>query len=79
MKLIVVARDKKELFERLLDKFVDDLNVSVVWDRRKGDRRRLPERSDSNRRRTDRRTLTKPWSGRDYIVIHVVEDRRPPG
>ena len=75
MKLIVVDRSKMETFRRLSDKFADDLNVHVVWDRRKKQARMRRETHYPDRRLSDRRKLKKDWNGRDYFVIHVVEDK----
>jgi len=75
MKLIIVNRSKPEVFSKLMDKFVDDPNVHVVWDRRKRPNRVRKESVAQDRRKADRRRLRKDWQGRDYVVIHVVEDR----
>jgi hypothetical protein len=75
MKLIVVDRTKMETYRKLTDKFADDLNVRVVWDRRKSQARTRQENHYPERRHLDRRRLKKSWDGRDYFVIHVVEDR----
>jgi hypothetical protein len=76
MKLIIVDRRKTATYERLLDKFSDDPNVLVVLDKRVSQRRtRRDVRSGGERRRSDRRRLRKEFSGRDYLVVHVVEDR----
>ena len=55
-RLIVVAREEPDLFDYIRrDQFGDD-NVTVIADRRRGDRR-SPRRDqhDPERRRTDRR------------------------
>jgi 5'-3' exonuclease len=75
MKLIVVDRTKMETYRKLTDKFADDLNVRVVWDRRKNQARTRQESHYPDRRQGDRRKLKKGWDGRDYFVIYVVEDR----
>ena len=74
MKLIVVNRTKTETFFRLSEKFADDINVRVVWDRRKREARSRQESHHPDRRRGERRRLRKEFDGRDYVVIHVVED-----
>jgi hypothetical protein len=71
MKLIIVDRSKPETYRRLKDKFVDDLNVEVMWERRTNQRRRMADASGPERRSRDRRQLLKPFNGKDYIVIHV--------
>jgi len=73
MKLIVVKRSKPDTYYRLADKFADDLNVRVVWDRRRESIRAKQESHDPDRRKADRRRLKKDFNGRDYVVIHVVE------
>lgn len=78
MKLIVVDRSKMETFRRLTDKFVDDINVRVVWDRRKKQARTRQDGHFPERRQTDRRRLKKDWGGRDYFVIYVVEEKKKP-
>ena len=76
MKLLVVNRSKMELFRQLSDKFADDLNVRVVWDRRRKQIRLRKETQYPERRHSERRRLTKDWGGKDYFVIHVVENYR---
>jgi hypothetical protein len=73
MKFIIVKRGKTATLQRLIDKFVDDLNVRVIWDRRAKDRRQRGQSPSAERRRKERRRLIKSFEGRDYIVIHVVE------
>ena len=75
MKLIIVDRSKFLTYQRLMEKFSDDLNVRVIWDRRKKQIRKRPVPHVPERRARDRRRLNKPWNGKDYIVINVVEDR----
>jgi hypothetical protein len=68
VKLIIVDRNKAETFRRLKQKFVDDINVEVLFERRVNQRRKgpgFPERSARDRRR-----LVKSWD-RDYIVIQL--------
>lgn len=73
MKLIIVDRTKFETFQRLKAKFIDDLNVEVIFerrttkDRRQGKDNRGPERRSSS----DRRRLSKAWNSRDYVVIQI--------
>ena len=73
MKLIVVDRSKADTYKRLLEKFADDMDVCVVWDRRRRQNRQRNESRSPDRRRNDRRRLKKTWDGRDYFVIHVVD------
>ncbi|HEV3215204.1 MAG TPA: hypothetical protein VGZ27_05750 [Vicinamibacterales bacterium] len=79
MKLIIVDRSKFATYQRLLDKFSDDLNVRVIWDRRKNQIRQRAVPHTPERRSGDRRRLAKPWNGKDYIVINAVVERRREG
>lgn len=72
MKLIVVKRGKTETLQRLIDRFADDLNVHVIWDRRTKERRQRGKSATAERRNRDRRRLVKAFGDRDYVVIHVV-------
>ena len=71
MKLSIVDRTKPEVFKRLKEKFADDLNVEVIWDRRTRQRRRMANTRGPERRSRERRQLVKAYDGKDYIVIHV--------
>ena len=71
MKLIIVDRSKPDTYRRLKEKFADDLNVEVIWDRRTKQRRRYTSIGGPERRSRDRRQLVKAFDGKDYIVIHV--------
>lgn len=73
MKLIVVDRAKLQTFQRLIAQFAGALNVKVVLDRRLKQIRKRKEAHNPERRKAERRRLTKPWDGRDYIVIHTAE------
>jgi hypothetical protein len=79
MKLIIVERSKYLTFQRLSDKFSDDLNVRVIWDRRVKERAATDDDDHPERRSGERRRLGKPWNGRDYIVINVVMDPKAGG
>lgn len=75
MKLIIVDRSKYQTFQRLSDKFSDELDVRVIWDRRRKQMRQPPVPHTPERRSGERRRLVKPWNGKDYVIIHVVMDR----
>jgi hypothetical protein len=75
MKLIIVDRSKPATFKRLTDLFADDINVEVMLERRQRQRRQKPDPRGPERRSTDRRRLTKPWNGKDYIVIQIANKR----
>ena len=55
--LMIVSRDRPMLYESLCDEFDGDGSVSVVVDRRQGERRRQAERVTEEQRRADRRRL----------------------
>ena len=54
--LILVARDRRDLYDYLSRKFSDEPGVRVVQERRTGDRRRSERMSPLDRRRRDRRS-----------------------
>lgn len=53
--IYVVARDRRDLYERLRAEFAGQSDVAVVLDRRRGERRRSDEGSPVDLRRTQRR------------------------
>jgi hypothetical protein len=53
--LMIVARDRADLYERLRKEFKDDRAVAVVLDRRVEDRRRAQLPVSDDRRHADRR------------------------
>ncbi|HEV8144135.1 MAG TPA: hypothetical protein VGQ77_14840 [Methylomirabilota bacterium] len=53
--LLIVARDEPMLYERLRLEFEGDEELSVVLDRRVGDRRRQPQPVSRDERRDERR------------------------
>jgi hypothetical protein len=71
MKLIIVDRSKPDTLFRLRNQFEDDLGVEVIFERRTRERRRNPLNRGPERRSRDRRKLTKPFNGKDYIVIYI--------
>ena len=75
MKLVIVERSQFLAYQRLLDKFSDDLNVKVIWDRRRKQIRQRPVPHAPERRSCDRRRLVKPWNGKDYVVINSATDQ----
>ena len=75
MKLIIVERSQFHTYQRLLEKFSDDLNVRVIWDRRKRQIRQHRTSHLPERRSAERRRLVKTWNGKGYVVINVVMDQ----
>jgi len=62
--MVIVPRTAPALFAYLKEKFADDRTISVIMDRRIGERRRLNEAPRTERRQADRRR-----SGRDYAIV----------
>jgi hypothetical protein len=54
--LIIVSRDRPELYERLKREFAGQRNIEVMLDRRRGERRRAKSESASERRARERRS-----------------------
>ena len=53
--MVIVPRTAPALFTYLREKFADDPTISVLMDRRTGERRRQNDAPIVNRRRADRR------------------------
>ena len=53
--LFIVARDRADLYRYLSQTFADAENVEVIWDRRGGERRRISNGAQPERRRRERR------------------------
>ena len=71
MKLIIVDRSMPLTYERLKKQFEDDLNVAVIKERRGGERRKIGNDWGPERRSRERRRFSKPYAGRDYVVIYI--------
>ena len=71
MKLIIVERSKTATYLRLTEKFAGDRNVKVILERRLNGQRD----AGSSTAREERRRLKKAFEGRDYIVIHVANEK----
>jgi hypothetical protein len=54
--LILVARDRKDLFEYLQQRFITEVGIEVRYERRTGERRQRAAVKPLERRRRDRRT-----------------------
>ena len=75
VKLITVRRTAVETYERLSRTFEDAPNVQVVWEQRiRARRTRTTGPSVAERRKHERRKLTKPWNHQGYCVIHTAEE-----
>jgi len=53
--MVIVPRTAPALFAYLKDKFAEDPTISVIMDRRTGERRRRSDAPTTERRRGDRR------------------------
>ena len=62
--MVIVPRTAPALFAYLKDKFADDSTISVIQDRRIGERRRRSDAPTTERRQGDRRQ-----AGRDYAIV----------
>jgi hypothetical protein len=74
MKLIIVQRSKMATYERLAEQFAEDRNVKVILERRLDPEREAANASATTRE--ERRRLKKAFDGRDYIVIHVADEKK---
>jgi len=54
--VVLVACDRRDLFEYLRQKFATEVGIEVCFERRVGERRRRTAMSPGDRRREDRRT-----------------------
>lgn len=73
MKLIIVQRSQTATYRRLVEKFADDRNVKVIFDRRLTHERGAG--NDTPKSSQERRRLQKSFGGRDYIVVHVADPK----
>ena len=72
--LIVVRRDRRDLYLRLREGFETDPRVGVILDRRHGDRRMESRRVEPDRRKQRRRRSTAKdrdlWETAGFRVIY---------
>ena len=65
-----VKRGDPERYELLYNAFSE--RVAVVWERRKGDRRRSAAPNGEDRRRSDRRGPASPsWHALGFVVVRA--------
>ena len=62
--MVIVPRSAPALFAYLKDKFADDPTISVIMDRRIGERRRRKDATTIERRGRDRRQ-----AGRAHAIV----------
>ena len=60
--LLIVSRDQPDLFDDLTEDFSADLQVQVVLDQRRQERRRRVQGAERERRRSDRRRQPDGWT-----------------
>jgi len=75
--LFIVSRQHPRLYEYLVERFRDDGKVTVLVDRRGGERRRAtPDRSTAERRGSDRRQgrpVDDNLNVRSHLIVTVDE------
>ena len=54
--LFIVSRSETSLYQYLIERFIDDSNVEIILDRRRGQRRHRAQQGLPERRQADRRT-----------------------
>jgi hypothetical protein len=70
--LVVVRRGERDLYERLAAIARD--NVTVVWDRRQSERRKVDGPAGTERRRQDRRQPPSPtWGTLGFLVVQFTD------
>jgi hypothetical protein len=57
--LFLISRTEASLYQDLIERFIDDTNVEVILDRRRGERRRRVPYGGPERRQSDRRTRSE--------------------
>jgi hypothetical protein len=68
-----VKRGNPEQYELLYNTFSE--RVAVVWERRRGDRRKLAEPAGEERRRAERRGPLPPsWQALGFVVTRIGRD-----
>ena len=72
----IVSRDRPDLFAEFQQRFADSPEVTVLFDRRVGDRRRVRTRTPDDRRRVERRQYNAELRLLGWTMIR---DRRTTG
>jgi hypothetical protein len=67
--LLIVPRDRRDLYEYLKLRFSEVDNFEVILDRRQADRRQRGEPSEPERRRAERRRPPDSYRRTDWFVI----------
>jgi hypothetical protein len=73
--LFIVSRQHPRLYEYLVERFRDDSKVTVLVDRRSGERRRsVPDRAEEERRAAERRQgrpVDDNLNVRSHLIVTV--------
>ncbi len=70
--LIIVARDRLDLWQALTQQLAAEENIVILLDRRHGERRQSAQPCGPDRRRTDRRSgpnLEEDVRSRQYVIV----------
>lgn len=70
--LVIVARDRPELHDDFRRRFNDDSSVSVIFDRRIGQRRQMAIVRDADRRDTERRQTEEDAQAKLWVAGYVI-------
>ena len=79
--LFVVSRHALDRYQSLKQIFADDERVTVIFDRRSGERRKTPSAQDPERRRADRRTrplIDDRLRRQDWAMVRLEPSMWPP-
>ena len=73
--LFVVSRDKPWLYGYLVERFADDPKVTVIFDRRMGERRQTERPAPLERRHVERRARRDPeddeLTTQGYVIVDL--------
>jgi hypothetical protein len=68
--LVIVGRDKPDVYEELREHFLEGSSVEVIWDRRFGERRRrLVMKRRERRIRERRQRPPETWVSGGYLLV----------
>ncbi|HEV8309251.1 MAG TPA: hypothetical protein VGW35_16450 [Methylomirabilota bacterium] len=68
--VFVVRRSQSDVYKMLKERFAEDPDVRVVWDRRAGDRRKARRPVGRDQRRVDRRgAQPSTWETFGFLVV----------
>jgi hypothetical protein len=70
--VLIVSRERPELYDEMRRRFTGDATVDVVVDRRVGDRRHRDEGRSDDRRRGDRRQAAMHVTASLWLAGYVI-------